>query len=245
MYSREVNELIPLFLESKSGAWSPTTLRSESSRLWSLTSELSMGPQEAYDSLLARGLKPYTIKTAFVRLGSFYTWASDEGHAHASKNPFTRFIRERALLFRNAYTKERLSANFVYVQDRLKKVRCPIVRELATEMLTSGLRVSECLNRDVQDNRVVGKRGLERHANVSTRNNSNTVPYIDVYTGLREVGLKPHTLRKVFANRLVERGFKLPELMAVMGWKSVQTATSYLQPKEDAELLALVKEAVK
>lgn len=236
-------EHIRSYVDSKRGAWAATTLRSESSRLSALLEELNMEPRMAYTKLAAKGLKPYSIKTAFVRMSSFYAWMQEE-QGFQGKNLFAKFLREQAQLFKHVYKKERLQSDFLDAKNRISKIGSASVRQLAEEMLSSGVRVSECLNREVQSDCVVGKRGSSRRVNINPSNNKAMATYSEVHRGLREVGLKPHTLRKLFATRLVERGFKLPELMEVMGWRSVQTAASYLQPISERELLAKVAGAV-
>jgi integrase len=55
---------------------------------------------------------------------------------------------------------------------------------------------------------------------------------------LKKVGLKPHSLRKLFVTRLAKRGdLTDADLCEVMGWESYETARSYIQP-DRADVLA-------
>jgi integrase len=59
---------------------------------------------------------------------------------------------------------------------------------------------------------------------------------------LNKVGLKPHTLRKLCASKLARQDkIKEQDLLKVFGWASMETASIYLQAKNNEELAALME----
>jgi len=61
--------------------------------------------------------------------------------------------------------------------------------------------------------------------------------------GPKGIGLTPHSLRKLFATKLVTSGMTLPDVCNVMGWSSMQTAMSYLQVSNETKLEDQIKRA--
>jgi len=231
------------YIQSKSFSWSATTIRSESARLYSMEAAISTGcPRKLYDSLVAAGYKPYTIKTMMTRASEYVLFATN-----GSNNSYKHFIKEHANLFKNSYIKEDLGeltwnqAKDLIVSSNFREP----VKQLALFLLHTGLRAAEGLGYD-GSGWVIGKGARKRRVfnaeGFSGR--FGNVTYIELYNALKSVGLKPHTLRKLAATKLVEAGLKEADLMKVFGWTNIQTASLYLQPKNDDILAATLKAAL-
>ena len=232
------NEHIKSYIESKRLAWAPASLRSEASRLHARLADLNLGPQALYEQT-STTLKPYAVKTLFVRAGELYA------HAHPeSVNPFKQFVKTNARLFKNAYTKERLNVSFEEAKARIERITDDGARTAARAMLQSGLRAHELLKYDGSGS-IIGKGDKLRTVYLQSFSGlPEGLTYSAVHSALKAVGLKPHTLRKLAATQLVRAGFQAQDLMAVMGWSSMQTATSYIQPESDEQLKRRVMEVL-
>lgn len=226
-------EQIEAYIESKKYAWSPTTLKSERARLMAISYMLSFPPHHFYEQLVSQDYKPYTIKTTMQRVAEYKAFTGDSS--------FKTFIKDHARLFRNSYTKVKVPMTFEVAAHKLAGLQNEVIRNIASLMLQTGMRVHEALKYD-GSGRVVGKGGKLRPVYTSRAysNPGRSCTYQHVYRALQNVGLKPHDLRKLAATRLAESGFKEADLMEVMGWNSIQTASSYLQPTSEA----LLKERV-
>lgn len=230
--------LIDLYIERKANAWSHTTLKSERARLTQSINLLeAANPAEAHEQLRKAGRSPYTIKTAFIRFSSFYDWLCLQGHAQS--NPFSSYMKVNANLFKHAYKKERVSLTFKEAADLIAQIEDVATREKAKRLLVAGLRYAESFTE--KNGEVVGKGGKVRKV---FNEGVGSVAYEKSYSTLRralaKVGLKPHTLRKLFATQMIENGAQEADLLEVLGWSSIQTAAIYLQPKRDEQLARLI-----
>jgi integrase len=223
------------YLASKKGAWSTTTIKSTSSRLIKAMLFISEDLHSFYDKLLENGYHKYTIRQIFTQVASFYEYYGDL----TVKN----FIKKNALLFKNTYEKEKLSITFEEAVEKLNTLKNESVKRVAFAMLRSGLRAKEALNYDGSGS-IIGKGAKRRTVFIEDDLKKEGLNYSTLYNTLSEVGLKPHSLRKLAATRLVDKGFREADLMAVMGWSSIQTASIYLQSTKDAELKNKVTEAL-
>lgn len=221
-------ELLNKYLESKVLSWAPSTLRSEKVRLAAaLTALNELTPTQYYQKLVSEGLKPYTIKTIFIRLRKFLL-EINELEKYKSYNDF---MSSHQRLFKYAYTKERVKITFEEALKRIDKIPSVTAKAKALQLLYSGMRFSESKTLD-ENNEIVGKGGKRRavYGVIERFNGSGAeLSYSGLYASLKKVGLKPHTLRKLAAQRLVQLGASSMDLMEVMGWSSINTATSYLQ----------------
>lgn len=231
---------VKAYIQSKQLAWSPTTIKSEAARLHSIEAFLTQPAVNLYAHLISKGIKPYTIRTTMVRAGAYLEWLGQP-------NTFKQFMRTNANLFKSAYQKERVKLTFAEAKKRIQSIASPQAREMAMFLLASGLRAHEGLkyNKDVDQGVVVGKGArMRRIFNEQLAPRVSGLTYIELYTELKKVGLKPHTLRKLAATELVRAGFREAELMHVMGWASMQTASSYLQPMADDVIANKMKEVL-
>ncbi len=229
------------YIDSKRGVWSDTTIRSESYRLKGLEDrgllKLTLTGAELLKQLKDSDLKPYAQKTALVRIADYRSF-------HNGNDTLKTYISKdaRNALRSTAYRPDRnVGVDLQDIKDRISRVDDLEARAALYALLSSGRRASE-LSSTTSDGTIIGKgnkaRALYGAAPAAT---VSTVSYARIYRAARSVGLKPHTLRKAAATALVRAGFKAPELMEVMGWSSMQTAASYLQPIEQEELNNKVK----
>lgn len=225
-------EHLEAYLKDHETAWSPTTLKSESSRLRRALS-ISQVPSELYERLL-KTHKPYTIKTTFIGLSRLEKWCAERGHIKKSMG-FHEFVRKHRNKFKHVYDRVPVACTYDQALSRIGELREPY-KTAAMELLKTGLRISEPAR--VAQGCVVGKGGKKRRVfgEITT-----VVPKSTLHAKLQAVGLKPHDLRKLFATRLAERGAAPADLCRVMGWSSLETAYRYLQPKDDQKIEEMLR----
>lgn len=232
-------ELVDEYVRSKEHAWADTTKRDERYRLRTVEHK-SLGDPAAQYEHLATKLAPYTIKTTFIRLTDFYDWWKPEG-----ANPYRKFRKANARLFKNAYKKEVLNVSFKDAIEKINTIADDDVRTKALFDLRAGTRFFESANIDA-DRIITGKGGKRRPLLVPLE---VQVPVFDrsysTYRAhLSEVGLKPHTLRKLTTNQLLEAGIALKDVMFAMGWSSMHTVASYVQALDERTLKDKIEEAM-
>jgi integrase len=152
---------------------------------------------------------------------------------HEEARSLKAFAKRNKRLFRGAYKPERITITYAEAAQKLAALPSGDVRRTAERMLFGAQRWSD---KACGDGLVVGKGGRVRQEYSPADVQGATAPYQKVYRALKAVGLKPHTLRTLALNRLVERGATAADLMEVAGWSSMSTAVAYLQPKEHKRL---------
>jgi integrase len=232
-----MNTLITRYINEHSFSWSETTQRSELSRLLAMSSYITKGPDALWKHLEHH--KPYTRVTVWTRVSTFYDWLLENGHVKGH-NVFKAWRRKNARLFKNAYQKERLDITYEEAKKRIETIPDLAIRKRAFEILYSAQRFSESAQH-TGNGSIIGKGGKTRpDFRPELSGPSYDGPYIRFYRALKRVGLKPHMLRKLALTRLVDKGATMFDLMEVAGWSSVQTASSYIQPKNIDRLKKLV-----
>jgi len=235
------------------GIWSPTTLKSEKARLNALGPACPLLTEEdinaLYKRLKASGLRPYTLKTLFIRLVSMELWAVEHG-LYNGKMKFKAWMRQYGrAAFRNAYQKEVLpdELTFASVVSRIEnEIKDPTIRARCLQLLFGGMRISE--SRSLHQGRVLGKGrklrkvhlppGLRENLTASSKSDSTLRRH------LSKLGLKPHTLRKLAATRLARtQEFDAFELCALFGWSSVNTALQYIQDAKNSDTINKLESA--
>jgi integrase len=192
-------------------------------------------PAAEFFSQLQSVYKPYALKTTMIRAADFKAWQGDDS--------YKQFMKTNARLFKNAYEKKLVGLTYEQAREKITLITGKEEREAAMLMLTTGMRVHEALKYD-GSGKVIGKGAKQRniYSNAIVSGDTN---YDSVYRELKKVGLKPHDLRKLAATQLAKAGFKEADLMAVMGWSNIQTASNYLQPMQEASMAAKLQEALK
>lgn len=227
-------ELVEAYVGSKKFAWSKATQRSERARLLANLELLNEGP----DAVVAKSsLKAYSLKTLFMRAGELADFANYAPNAYKS------YLKDNALLFKNVYERVSVKVSFDEARERVTKITDAKVQRVALAILASGLRANEALSYD-GSGQVLGKGAKRRDVFIDDNLAAEGVSYMQLYRGLKTVGLKPHDLRKLAATKLAGCGIREADLMAVFGWSSMQTASYYLQTKNKSELKALVSGAL-
>lgn len=232
-----MRDLINEYLADKKSGWAETTFNSERSRLKSLSQYLDQSPAQVHLMLINDGHKPYAIKTAFIRICSLEAWAVE--NQKISKTPFKSYMDKQRNRFKHAYVKEDLDVTFEEALQRIQKLESPH-REMAMSLLQTGVRISEAYK--VNNGRVIGKGGKPRTIYGKIK---ATAPRSSFSRHLSRVGLKPHSLRKLWATRLGEKGATPADLCKAAGWSSISTAYAYLQARDDKRMQALVDDAIK
>lgn len=240
------NKIVEQYLAKKQLRWSESTMRTETSRLRILVSKFGafvQNGEQLLTALTTAKQKPYTIKMAFARLSDV------ERELGLKRQEYTEFMRHNPRLFARAYQPEDLRhLTYAEIKSRIAEIKDTPARALAEEILYSGMRSKEALTRAAGSDTVIGKGGIHRRVFLSDAADATTIKtercsYMRLYRALKGVGLKPHTLRKFAATEFVRMGFAPQELLRIMGWTSMQTATVYLQSKRDDEIANKIKEA--
>lgn len=236
------------YIKSKSNSWSRSTLHSEWARLrgaLGLLNEVSGAPFPFFEKASKR-YKPYAVKTLFIRIGEFIEFTQPE----LKPNPFKAFMKENALLFKNAYVPKTLDVTFTEAVAQVASMETSAAKEMAVYLQNTGLRSIEALEGyDPETNTVMGKGGRRRK--VVTAKEGLECPevkptYSRLYKALKsQTSLTPHMLRKLFATELVNLGLGEADLMKVMGWTNMQTASIYLQPKRLDALQGVIRNGFK
>lgn len=221
---------IEAYLRYHENAWAPTTMRTARSILKKVEDHIDT-PEELHRWLTTDqscNFGAYTVHTMFIRVRHLESWAQLEPL-------FKTYMATHRNKFINAYVKKEVKVTYDEALARINQLD-PVHRGHALSLLSTGLRISESYA--VQDDGLVkGKGGKIRRVYGKI---SKTVPKTTLWRKLRNVGLKPHDLRKLFATRLVERGATAADLCKVMGWSDIRTAYQYLQAKDEARLESLV-----
>lgn len=224
---------IEAYLTSKTNSWAASTLRSEGHRLRAIAPVLDGDPAKLWAHI--QGQAPYTRLTTFTRALSYWQWLIDQGHA-VGPNPYKAFKASNLRLFKNVYEPRHPAMSYQEAARRVKSISHPASRGLALRMLGEGTRYSEA----VQDGPIIiGKGSYPRRRFSPEGSTGGDVCYSFFRECLAAKGLKPHDLRKLCASRLAQEGLKEADLLKAMGWRSMETAKYYLQPKRDEELRAV------
>jgi integrase len=226
-----MKQYIEKYLEDRKLAWSESTLRSERHRLNAVADALDGEPRTLWNAV--KGLAPYSRLTTWTRVVNFWDYLIEQGVV--SGNPYKVFKSKNAKQFKNVYERETPEESFEEILRKVDSIEADDVRAEARLLLLTGLRASEpgSLTRNGE---VHGKGGKRRRVYApDDYTPSRARPsYQRLLRGLRGVGLRPHTLRKVFATELVRRGANPFELMEAMGWSCIATATSYVNPNQQS-----------
>lgn len=232
-------ELVDKYIEAMEQYWSYSTFKSERSRLKALGPILDLAPDAAYKALVDKELGAYTIKTTLIRLSNFHDWMVETGHTVG--NPFIDFKKkvQRTAKYRNAYKSSKVPMDYSGALMKIKTMKSKQVKEHALYLLRSGLRITESYT---ATDKVIGKGGKERA--VFGRPPTKLVKPHVLRRALKDIGLSPHMLRKLFATRLANKGMPLHQLCSVMGWSSLSTAQRYLQPTSKQVLQGAITDAL-
>ncbi len=237
----DISLLVNDYIVAQKLAWARTSQKNERARLNKHAKNIFRNPVEVYTELINEGMKPYSIKTTLTRLGCLYAWAMEnEKIPLTTKNPWKSFMESHAMLFKHAYQTERLTVTYQEAEERIMTMEEPF-RSAALQLLRGGLRYCELRTYDGQ--KVIGKGSKPRDVYIKAP--LDTFRYTGSYTALfirlKMIGLKPHTLRKLFATEFSQQpGVTDIDIMEVCGWNDIGTSAKYRQPKRRERLSELV-----
>lgn len=225
------------YMNSKSLAWAPSTLKSEEARLSAVVDVLDGSPDHLWRHMEEKKMKPYARLTTWIRVSSFYDFLMSKGYVRT--NPYKTFKQENARLFKNTYTPKKPEMTYEEAKARIEKIEDPAIRRRALEIIGSGLRYTESSTHS--NGGVYGKGSKHREVHIpEVVGPEFQGTYQTFRRALAKVGLKPHDLRKLFLSKLVEMGANEFELMEAAGWTSLAPAKAYINVNK-ATLKARIK----
>lgn len=240
-------ELVDIYIDTIGRSWSNTTQKTEASKLKALTTIINtfgLSPADIYRELIAKGYTQYTISARFTRLRHFFKFLLDAEFIGSGINPFESYMKfyDRKF-FKNAYNRE---LGVISREEALEKIALLTTseqREHVMFLLNSGLRLEESYN-VISDGAggfiVKSKGGKIRRVYISPP--KALVNKSTLQKALNKVGLKAHTLRKLCATNLANKGCSNMDLLKIMGWSKLETAQLYLQPKNDDHIKQMMIE---
>lgn len=221
--------MVSKYLQEHSLAWSASTLKSEASRLKAIEKALDGNPTHLWSLLTHK--KPYTRTTTWTRVVHYWDWLIEKGQVKDGKNPYREFRRKNARLFRNVYVRRVPDISYQDAVTRINKLDDPQVKAKALQLLSTGCRWAESFT--YKDGEVIGKGGKRRRVyGNDVRRPRFTRSYGYFWKQLAKVELKPHDLRKIFFNEVVNNGASVFELCTLAGWSKLDTAQSYIKANE-------------
>lgn len=231
------NTIIAAYLDSKKNSWSPATLKSEEARLHTI-SPLMTSPEALYTALSA-AYAPYSVVTYWTRAVALYDFYLRSCDLEIRSNPFADYRKDNARLFKNKYQPRHVEVTFEQAKNFIETIKDPDTYEACARALFGGLRIHEV--HAIQGSLVTGKGGKSRNyfGPAVSRMLPRTIGD-KVRKALAPINLTPHDLRRLFATKIVQEGMKEADLLKVMGWNSILTAKSYLQPKANSELANII-----
>lgn len=207
------------YLRAKKNSWAASTRRSERHRMKVLLRAIEdsgdLGAEGVFKAL-SHHLSPYSLNTYMVRYAAWQSWA---GNTEPK-----RWMDENRNHFKYSYERKIPLIGLQKAKELIGKVKDEEVKKAALLILSTGMRTCELKTFD--GSTVVGKGSKRRK--IFTDKKPISVEYSRLYWELKKVGLKPHDLRKIYATEVVKRGATQWELLDIMGWSNVQTATSYV-----------------
>lgn len=208
------------YLKEKELEWSPKTIRSTRFTLTKLLPYLTGDPVILWDYLLANQ-EPYSRVTSWGRVCGFWEWANP------GKNPYREFRVKNARLFRGKYVRKTTSETMKEARTKIESISDPAIKRKALELLLTGMRWSESFT--LKNGIIEGKGGAQRAIDLPKVDGPElTCHYFTFLRALRDVGLKPHSLRKIYLSECVASGANVYELKELAGWASLESSLSYI-----------------
>lgn len=239
-------QLYDSYLDFHKTAWTTACYKSEAARLKKIIhiikTETGLSGNEFHKSLTDRGYGSYTIKTMLIRAASYYEFGATKGAFPKGMNPFKNEMQRSRTAMNRAYRPERLKVDFDTARERISLIKDEAVRGFCMALLTSGLRIEEAYTVNYETSSVIGKGGIERTVFFDYK--GNLPSQYSVRKALAALGLKPHSLRKLFATKLSRSGFSHADIKRILGWSSITTADKYFQAKQDDKLRQELKEVL-
>jgi hypothetical protein len=222
-----MKSLIEQYIESQKNSWSATTQASERYRLLGVQSHLDGNPDTLWAAI--QGLKPYSRATTWTRVAAFWTYLIETGQRQGP-NPYQMWRKKNAKAFKNVYQQKVPEMTYAQAEALISQITDPLARQKAMDLLGAGLRYTE--SGTYKDGQVTGKGGKVRKVYLETAPTAYDKSYHSFLRALAKVGLKPHDLRKICLNELVDAGANPFELCEAAGWSDPKTAVSYIKARQ-------------
>lgn len=236
MFEKEIQS----FLDVNKMAWSESTKRTERARFNKLLPVLDGTAQKLWDFMEMKS--PYYKLITFNRVIEFFS------HSFPLKeNTYKIWKKKNARLFKHVYNREEIGISFEEAKNKIMSIKDDLFRNKAMELLTTGMRYNESLSLNKDTLTIIGKGNKPRKVFISEemrKAQKYNGPYWAFYSELSKIGIKPHTLRKLFATKLVQKNVSQVDLLKIMGWESMQTAAIYLQPNNDMQINNFIQEVI-
>lgn len=243
-----IDRVVQIYGQTVGLGWSIKTQKCTASMMRSMTPILEtvgFDSPRVYKELESQGKSPYTIKVYFTLLSKFYQFLKDAGFLppKTKGNPFKTYMTQnRVKKFKHVYHREEGIIPLEVATQRILNIDNELAKRHALFLLQSGLRLDESYNVKqgaVEGTFIVaGKGGKVRRVYVNPP--EALCPKHILYKVLGDLNLKPHTLRKLCATYLASTGASHADLMKVMGWSKIETASYYLQARSDERLKELM-----
>lgn len=223
-------EIVNQYVDDHRFAWAEVTQRDERYRLTAIASEVTGDAKQLWEYLEKKGTGKYTRKTIWTRVMCFWDWFLEKQN-QGGKNAYRDFKRKYAQLFRNAYVRTSPDLSFQDARGRIERISDPASKRKALELLGSGCRFSESFT--YWDGYVVGKGDKPRAVYMPKVEGPEFVlGYHAFRLHLKEVGLKPHDLRKVWACTIADNGVDPWTLCDMAGWSNITTSMAYINNRK-------------
>ncbi len=239
-----MKSMIDQYIESKSHSWEPTTIKSESSRLHAHVIHLNDEPLQAFEKL-SKTMKPYSIKTTFIRITCYFDWLIANGH-RVGVNPWKQFMKDNERLFKHVYESKIYLITFDQAHKLISEQVDCAEKKASLQLLEAGLRI--CETKTFDGKKVIGKGQKPREVFVSKalRPFRYLGTYNQLYRWLKKLGLTPHSLRALCATKFGNiEGVNDIDLMKAFGWNDIETSKRYRQAKASDALANVFKKVRK
>jgi hypothetical protein len=242
MEKQQIIDQVEEYIKSKKHAWARTSLKNERYRLLFHGPRVLEDPKEVYEALKCRQTN-HSIKTTFTRLGQFHEFLVEtDAIPFVKKNPWKKFLQTNANLFKHAYQTERLKVSYKEALSRIETQMKGQYKFASLQLLKGGLRYCEL--RTFDGEKVIGKGSKPRAVFLKgeLKTFRYTGSYSALYTRLKAIELKPHTLRKLCATEFTRQpGVTDPDTMRVFGWNDIGTSAKYRQALHDSKLSEMLE----
>lgn len=232
-------QLEQFILHLSESGHSPKTVKSIKERLSALLNKgLLSNDANKMNKILTNNYSQRSKLATWSDLTKFYDYLQATKQVDPP-NPFKKFKSLNKSLFKSDSNRQHINFTFDEAKEMISKIKDPRFMAKATELLHTGLRWQDSLSID-QNGYCVQKGGKKRKVFVignipignSTLIKSN---YHAFLKALKKVGLKPHDLRKIFANHCVkELGLNVYEIQRLLGHSSINTSQYYVSVNDDS-----------
>lgn len=193
---------------------------------------MELPPEEFWEKIQYQ--KPYSRTTTLYNVSAFYDWLEEAGYRDRGTNPYKEFRKNMRRVLQGSYVEKIPEITFEQAEKKCKAIPEKEHRVRALQLLYTGMRVSE--PQTLKDGFVVGKGNKVRRVHTGKWDRTDySAPYWKFHEVLvKNTGLKPHDLRKIFAMRLVQKGIDPLALCQVMGWSDPRTALKYVKHGDES-----------